>query len=76
MASRRWSRSEFTSATHIRTGKRFAFSRFNDDGGLCCLRASLRGFEMGIIEDVMPPNFFGGPGRTRTCNQTVMSGRL
>jgi integrase len=23
-----------------------------------------------------PTDFFGGPGRTRTCNQTVMSGRL
>ena len=22
------------------------------------------------------PDFIGGPGRTRTCNQTVMSGRL
>ena len=73
MASRRWSRSEFTSATHIRTGKRFAFSRFNDDGGYAACGSVLRGFEMGIIGDVMPPNFFGGPGRTRTCNQTVMS---
>jgi hypothetical protein len=23
-----------------------------------------------------PIDIFGGPGRTRTCNQTVMSGRL
>ena len=25
---------------------------------------------------VQPTDFIGGPGRTRTCNQTVMSGRL
>ncbi|MDB5515743.1 MAG: hypothetical protein QOI59_2994 [Gammaproteobacteria bacterium] len=27
-------------------------------------------------EVVQPTDFIGGPGRTRTCNQTVMSGRL
>jgi hypothetical protein len=25
---------------------------------------------------VQPTDIIGGPGRTRTCNQTVMSGRL
>jgi hypothetical protein len=24
----------------------------------------------------VPSDFIGGPGRTRTCNQTVMSGRI
>jgi hypothetical protein len=48
MASRRWSRSEFTSATHIRTGKRFAFSRFNDDGAMpVCTENLIR------VDDVM-----------------------
>ena len=36
MASRSWIRNQFTSATHIRTGKRFAFSRFNDAGYAAC----------------------------------------
>jgi hypothetical protein len=39
--------------------------------GAVPLRASLRGFEIGIIGDVMPPNFFGGPATTIQKSDTI-----
>ena len=38
-----------------------------------CIRAFL---PRGNDEAPATPDFAGGPGRTRTCNQTVMSGRI
>ena len=60
------------SATYIRTGERFACFAFNDPGDYAAANQSAR-FEQRSIEDVAPSNFTGGPSRTRTCNQTVMS---
>ena len=38
--------------------------------------AEIRRFQASTFGTRLPRNKSGGPGRTRTCNQTVMSGKL
>jgi hypothetical protein len=48
-----------------------------DESDTSKLASYLRRFEKGLLPAILEvPDFLGGPGRTRTCNQTVMSGRL
>src|SRR3979490_960438 len=56
MASRSWIRNRFTSATHIRTGERFAFSRFND-GGCAAAGQSCAVSKSASLETLCRPTF-------------------